>query len=131
MEWCRVKISLPYSARYIPGVEGLEGIRERNWLLEGDTSDLEVWELDVPPNTWLDPRTLTYRTRPKRKQQIFSFRISENKTIVSREFRCNADEILSFELFCVSPKCRIDIWQDKQMPTIGETEFTWLSGTGS
>ncbi|KAF8502517.1 hypothetical protein JB92DRAFT_2973110 [Gautieria morchelliformis] len=119
MEWCRFKLSLPDSARYIPGSEGPDGIRERNWFLEGDTSDLEVWELDVAPNTWLDPRKLTYRTRPKRKGHIFSFRVSANRTVVSREFPCKADGIGSFELFCASPRCRIDVWQDKQVPPVG------------
>ncbi|GJJ08929.1 hypothetical protein Clacol_003149 [Clathrus columnatus] len=119
MEWCRFKLDLPESARYTPRSEPPDGIRERNWYLKGDTSDLEVWELDVPPNTWLDPRTLTYANRPKRKEHIFSFKVSSNKTLVSREFPCKGDQIGSFEFFCVSPGCIVDIWQDKQLPPIG------------
>ncbi|KAF5328085.1 hypothetical protein D9619_013664 [Psilocybe cf. subviscida] len=43
MEWCKLKLALPDSAKYHPNDSTNEEERERNWLLEGDTSDLEVW----------------------------------------------------------------------------------------
>lgn len=117
MEWCRFKISLPKDAEYKTTTVDEE--RERDWILEGDTTDLEVWELDAP--YWIDLSQLSYNHRPRRTAHIFSFRVMKDKTLLSREFRCPADSIGSFEFFCVSPGCRIDIWQDKQLPTIGSS----------
>ncbi|KIJ25899.1 hypothetical protein M422DRAFT_273087 [Sphaerobolus stellatus SS14] len=115
MEWCRLKLSLPENFQYHPD-QSDKGERERNWFLEGDTSDLEVWELDS--TEWIDPTGLSYDTRPRRKAHIFSWKVQPNKTVYSREFRCLRDSIGTFELFCVSPECRIDIWQDKQLPAV-------------
>ncbi|RDB27072.1 hypothetical protein Hypma_005038 [Hypsizygus marmoreus] len=117
MEWCRLKLALPDSARFDPSDPNNEADRERNWLLEGDTSDLEVWELEA--SQWIDPRYLSYNTRPRRRGHIFSFRVQPNSTHVSREVRCPADKIATFEIFCVSPGCRVDIWQNKLQPPIG------------
>ncbi|KAF9457242.1 hypothetical protein BDZ94DRAFT_1240922 [Collybia nuda] len=117
MEWCTLKLALPASAQYDPTDPNNEEERERNWLLEGDTSDLEVWELES--SQWLDPRYLSYNTRPRRRGHLFSFRVRGNSTHVSREVRCPSDKIATFEVFCVSPGCRVDIWQNKLQPPIG------------
>ena len=125
MEWCKLKLALPSSAQYDPSNPNNEAERERNWLLEGDTSDLEVWELEA--SNWIDPRYLSYNTRPRRRGHIFSFRVQPNSTHVSREVRCPADKIATFEIFCVSPGCRVDIWQNKLQPPIGSFEYHFVS----
>ena len=125
MEWCKLKLALPGSAQYDQNDPTNEAERERNWLLEGDTSDLEVWELEA--SQWIDPRYLSYNTRPKRRGHIFSFRVQPNTTRVSQEVRCPADKIATFELFRISPGCRVDIWQNKMQPPIGSFEGHWVS----
>jgi hypothetical protein len=117
MEWCKLKLALPDSAKYHPHKGDDSSERERNWILDGDTSDLEVWELEA--SQWLDPRSLSYNTRPQRRAHLFSFRVRPNTTHVSREVRCPADKIATFEIFCVSPGCRVDIWQNKLQPPMG------------
>lgn len=127
MEWCKLKLALPGSAQYDSSDPSNKEKRERNWLLEGDTSDLEVWELEA--SQWIDPRYLSYNSRPKRRGHIFSFRVQPNSTHVSREVRCPADKIATFEIFCVSPGCRVDIWQNKLQPPIGSSEYHSLSSS--
>ena len=133
MEWCKLKLALPGSAHYDQSSahDGTE--RERNWFLEGDTSDLEVWELEA--SQWIDPRYLSYKSCPRRRGHIFSFRVQPNSTHVSREVHCPADKIVTFEIFCVSPGCRVDIWQNKLQPPMGSfkyhsyrfLKFIWLT----
>jgi len=121
MEWCKLKLALPGSAHYDQSSahDGTE--RERNWFLEGDTSDLEVWELEA--SQWIDPRYLSYKSCPRRRGHIFSFRVQPNSTHVSREVHCPADKIVTFEIFCVSPGCRVDIWQNKLQPPMGSFKY--------
>jgi len=114
--------------------------RRKDWLVSGDISDIQVWKLDTSsyiPKTvakqgetpgyeshkfgWVEYRSLSYNSRPKRTDLLRSFDLGhmqrENETIISsQEFTCPEDSILSFEMTCVSPGCLLDIWQDKTNP---------------
>jgi len=123
-------------------------LRRKDWWLSGDLSRVEVWKIDtsdyIPDDFknrldkpgyerykfgWIDPKTLSYNTRPKRNGLLTTFDLNEvmekkgsDETIDSPEFECKEDSIQSFEIVCASPNCLVDLWQDKEVP-VGSGEL--------
>jgi len=114
LEHCKIELILPMD------LEGSIGQAEHgghHWQLSGDTHDLEVWSVDA--NNWLSASTLTYANRPKRLERIGALAVHPGMNVSSHGFPCASDSIQSFELFCISPACRIEILQGKRLPIMG------------
>lgn len=66
----------------------------------------------------LDPRSLSYRTRPERTSKIADVELSEELSHWQRNFTCATEEVLTFEFACsglsLPELCRFDWWQDKR-----------------
>lgn len=66
----------------------------------------------------LDPRSLSYRTRPERASQIADVELSAEPSHWQRNFTCATEEVLTFEFACSGSSlpelCRFDWWQDKR-----------------
>jgi hypothetical protein len=124
MEHCKLEFSLPKEYERMPGT-GMEDAynhptsapKTRSWTLSGDTKDLEIWTLDTME--WLNTSKLSYSTRPKRLARIGSMAARPGETMFSHSFTCPSDSIQSFEVFCVSPGCRVEVWQDTVKPIVG------------
>lgn len=122
MEHCVLQISLHKEFQRKPGVEHNHEDTgsppdERSWQISGDTSNLEVWSLDT--HEWLDTSKLSYASRPKRLNRLGSLRVRAGQEISTHRFPCPSDSIQTFELFCTSPNCNIDVWQDRKAPAMG------------
>jgi hypothetical protein len=92
---------------------------ERGWSLSGDTTDLEIWTLDA--KDWLSVFSLSYSTLPKKIKRLGGLSVRRGKAVSTHTFPCESDSILSFEVFCVSPGCRVEIWQDRAKPVVGKS----------
>ncbi|PBK82386.1 hypothetical protein ARMGADRAFT_946822 [Armillaria gallica] len=66
----------------------------------------------------LDPRSLSYRTRPERASQIADVELSAEPSHWQRNFTCATEEVLTFEFACsglsLPDLCKFDWWQDKR-----------------
>jgi hypothetical protein len=123
MEHCTLEVTLPKEFERQPGVivdHSKTDMKpdERSWQLSGDLQDLEIWGIDA--TDWLDISKLTYSSRPKRLSRLGSLQVRPNDTVSTHSFPCPSDSIQSFEIFCISPGCTVDIWQNRQLPPMGE-----------
>ena len=103
MERCRIVSS-------IPSWEQLQA-RNQTLHLAGDTSRIEIWNLSSTEE--LDERTLSWKTRPARKESIATLSVLENSTQASNEFWCGpSGSLQTFEFICTGVACYIELWQD-------------------
>jgi hypothetical protein len=145
LELCRLRLELPKDRVWHPKGHSQtdkrdadhphkpNDPRQRNWHVEGDLNAIEVWYLTSTPSqntknptlfpSFLDPFTLTDASLPTtyRHSRLASLSIDDaNETSTSTPwFGCPADTIQSFEIFCTSPNCVLDVWQDKAKPIVG------------
>jgi len=106
MERCRIVSS-------IPSTTILDEL-DTPFVLQGDTSYLQVWNLTTPaaPNSELDVRTLSRSTRPARGQLLAHFDVQENSSHSSEDFWCGpSGSLQTLEIHCHGTACRIEFFQ--------------------
>ncbi|KAL5504296.1 hypothetical protein ACEPAH_8370 [Sanghuangporus vaninii] len=104
MERCRVISS-------IPSWELLQSYNQ-TLHLAGDTSRVEVWNL-TSTGQGLDELTLSWKTKPPRRELITTLSVVENSTHASNEFWCGpSGSLQTIELLCTGVGCYIELWQD-------------------
>lgn len=117
MEICELVVNLPKDSM-IKREDAIElGKRHRDWVEFTGVASLNIWELDVAGNSWIDPRQLTFRSLPSRRKVATGMNVSGGSIVRSPRFRCSSNSILTFEVECSD--CLLDVWQDKQLPQIG------------
>ena len=116
MERCRIVSA-------IPGWDILQSLNQ-TLHLAGDTSHIEVWNLTTP-STELDEKTLSWATKPVRRELITSFPVAENSTQTSDEFWCGpSGSLQTLEFLCTGIGCYIELWQDIYFkPRFGESVY--------
>jgi len=121
MERCVLKIVLPRENSISESQlnETLPNDRHRDFVSFPGTIDIHVWLLDTSgmKDAWIDPRTLSFKTRPKRVRFFSTLSVEAGFEAQSRRFPCKSDSVWSFEVTC--KHCVLDVWQDKQLPRIG------------
>ncbi|KAF9256979.1 hypothetical protein L218DRAFT_936223 [Marasmius fiardii PR-910] len=108
MEICELHISIPDNTS--------------TPFLELPNVPLDIYFLDQPK--MLYPDSLSYATRPPRKQLLTRVRL-ENEMEWSHRFGCTMDELLTFEIACPprpigqSISCEMSWWQNRENPSPG------------
>jgi hypothetical protein len=121
MRTCVLKIILPRDRNFSPWNQTISEGRQRDWIHFEGRMSINVWRLEDPEKGkhWIDPRTLSFRNRPRRvnSDMFTTLDVQGGEEASSPEFACAQDEVVSFELSC--DDCALDVWQDKEMPPIG------------
>lgn len=123
MEHCKLELSLPTEYERPQNLvhnhdDKTSAPDPRSWQISGDTKDLEIWTLET--TEWLTTSKLSFSSRPNRGKRLGGLRVRPGMTMSTHTFACPSDSIQSFELFCISPGCRIDVWQDRKTPVVGK-----------
>jgi hypothetical protein len=115
MENCRIATSIPDERILVQ--------KNQTYHIEGDTSVIEVWNVTTPTiqtlsggpprQVELDPRMLTWDSKPPRDQLMARLPVERNKTTYSETFWCGpSGSLQTFELLCRGKGCYIELWQD-------------------
>lgn len=114
--------------RFVSSIPSWELLQSRNQTLHlaGDTTRIEVWNLLSSGE--LDERTLSWETKPPRKELVATLTVSENSTHKSDEFWCGpSGSLRTIELLCTGVGCFIELWQDVYFqPRFGQLHLTFL-----
>ena len=119
MERCRVVSATP--------TWDLLSERNQTLHLAGDTSRIEIWNLTAAGE--LEERTLSWGSKPARKEVIGSVGLDANSTQKSDEFWCGpSGSLQTLELLCRGVSCYIELWQDYYFkPRFGEISSASLA----
>ncbi|KAF7357609.1 hypothetical protein MSAN_01357300 [Mycena sanguinolenta] len=117
MERCTVNVVLP---------ELSDMMDFMNFTVSGSTVDdpeavmLEMWRVSSPQITQaIDPRTLSWQTRPQRKLLVGYWTLKSGMSMESEVFECASNSLHTFEFACVGSKCYLEFQQDPNDPRIG------------
>ncbi|KAH6914549.1 hypothetical protein BKA70DRAFT_550193 [Coprinopsis sp. MPI-PUGE-AT-0042] len=82
-------------------------------------SKIDIWELKAPRR--LDPRSISWTSRPSRNRLFSSMALSVNTTgLESPEFRCSSGSLHAFEFACSdSEACQLEYRQDAKKHDLG------------
>ncbi|KZT33314.1 hypothetical protein SISSUDRAFT_1089399 [Sistotremastrum suecicum HHB10207 ss-3] len=105
MENCQLKLSFPHTEA------------QEDYIPE-DPIKMTVWRLQT--STWLNPRLLSFNTRPAREAAVVTWTVDRGANATSPMFLCSSDSLQSFEITCESGPCSLELWQDKEEPIIGD-----------
>lgn len=86
--------------------------------LGSNETSIDVWLLhsDSP----IDPRTLSWKTRPRRERRLATLHILAGEVSSSERFLCRSDSLQTLEYACsMGYDCMVDLWQDKEEPLLG------------
>ncbi|GJE91773.1 hypothetical protein PsYK624_079240 [Phanerochaete sordida] len=103
MELCQLVVALPSDAA------------AANVTLSAPSVDVDVWALDADDYDFLDVHTLSWKTRPRRRDAVpaATLALRAGEKAVTEKFACRRDAILSFEFACrPGEPCVVDFWQD-------------------
>lgn len=96
MERCALALRLP---------SGEEG--------SSKSADIELSVLDV--SRPLDPSSISWSSRPPRRNVVGTLRASADEEVRLPEFPCKWGSLYAFEASCApdSPACDVDVWADR------------------
>ena len=89
--------------------------KNQTLVARGNTSAIEVWWLDLDESGPLHANTLSWQTRPPRKQFLGHIAVEAGKTSQTSDFDCGpSNSFRAFELACPpsQDECFLDFWQD-------------------
>jgi len=110
-EVCRLRIGLPSAFEISPGSK----LTEPGWFstVEQKSMDVNVWNLDT--SGWLDPRTVTFRSRPARTRLFTTMTLAKGAIAHSPNFSCPMDSLHGFEMVCAHQNdCQLSLVQDRE-----------------
>lgn len=121
MENCQVVINIPPREDLNKRI-----IDEKIFHLDPQRVTVNVWRLGADTNEFLDIRTLSLNTRPRRLENtpMAMLTVEEGVEAVSDVFHCQADSLQTFEFTCAESHCNVDFWQDRVQPALGGTIFS-------
>ncbi|KAJ7724806.1 hypothetical protein B0H16DRAFT_1239792, partial [Mycena metata] len=81
------------------------------------THRLEIWLLDAADD--IDQHTLSWITRPRRTRLLSTMAVRPGHNLLeSPTFTCSARTLVTLEIGCSTPGCRLGFRQDKKSPRL-------------
>ncbi|KAK7042608.1 hypothetical protein R3P38DRAFT_2891393 [Favolaschia claudopus] len=78
-----------------------------------DSVMVEIWRVSGPETTQpLDTRTLSWKTKPKRKHVVGYWSLKPGTKLESEVFFCASNSLHTFEFLCVGDGCHLQFQQD-------------------
>ncbi|KZV86047.1 hypothetical protein EXIGLDRAFT_725230 [Exidia glandulosa HHB12029] len=112
MERCAVVADIPTEAQ----IRARD--RDNNIDLDGDTT-VQVYRLDTQRT--LKRSEISYASRPPRRELVGDFRVSMGALNGTVEFDCKERSLQTFEVVCPAAPCRINFWQNREKPIMGNS----------
>lgn len=121
MEICQIVINIP------PQPTG-NATGKTTVSMSEPTAALDVWKLEADDYDFIDVRTVSWNSRPRRRTTLpmATLDLHKGTKVSTDKFSCPRDSIQTFEFSCRpgSNPCLVDFWQDGVSTSLGEPGFT-------
>ncbi|KAJ7730164.1 hypothetical protein B0H16DRAFT_1329982 [Mycena metata] len=103
----------------IPSPADVHDFPNNTVALSDIAPSLEIWLLDAADD--IDQHTLSWVTRPRRTRLLSTMAVRPGHNLLeSPPFTCPARTLVTLEIGCSTPGCRLGFRQDKKSPRLGE-----------